>query len=34
MFHFYETAFYVFKKHILVIKIVKIYFKDEGDGMT
>jgi len=27
MFHFYETEFYFFKKDILVIKIVKIYFK-------
>lgn len=26
MFHFYEIAFYFFKKDILVIKIVKIYF--------
>jgi len=34
MFHFYETAFYFLKKVILVIEIVKIYFKGERGRTT
>ena len=30
MFHFYETEFYFFKRIVLVIEIVKIYFKAIG----